>query len=1047
MNEVGAPERTTQNRVVALFRDQLGYEYLGDWTHRDNSNIEQANLRAFLQKQGHSETVIDQAVRKLTGAATFGTGDNLYDCNKKVYGLFRYGVKVREGVGEQHQTVHLIDWKKPQNNDFAIAEEVTVKGRNTKRPDIVLYINGIAVGVLELKRSIVSVETGVRQNILNQGDGYIRSFFTTIQLVMAGNDTAGLRYGVTDTPAKHFLEWKEDGGIGENKLDRHLSLLCDKTRLLELIHDFVVYDSGIKKICRHNQYFGVKAAQDNIDKREGGIIWHTQGSGKSLTMVWLAKWIRERENVTNSRVLIITDRIELDEQIERVFGGVGETIYRTKSGKDLADTLRRSPQWLISSLVHKFGGASDDDRAQQATAEFLHEMQQGIPRDFVAQGEMFVFVDECHRTQSGAMHKAMKQVLPNAVFIGFTGTPLLKNDKQKSWDVFGKYIHTYKFDEAVADRVIVDLRYEPRDINQRIGDPENIDAWFESKTAGLTDYARAKLRQRWAQMRQVLSSESRLKRIVADILLDMETKPRLAGGGGNALLVAGNIYQACKLYKLFGETELAGKCALVTSYRPNPQDILDEEVGTGATDKAFQYETYRDMLAEFFDQSPDEAIKRADGYEQQVKKLFIESPGQMRLLIVVDKLLTGFDAPAATYLYIDKNMQDHGLFQAICRVNRVDGDDKEYGCIVDYKDLFRSLTQAITTYTSHALANYDEQDIAGLLNNRLSKAKERLEQTRESIKAQCEPVEAPRKAIDYLRYFCGESEDPGNLEKTAQRRHLFYQGTTALIRAFAAITGELKEAGYTQKEINAVKAEVNHYKNACREVKVTSGDLIDLKDYEPDMRRMIDMYIDADESRTLANFGEVGVVDLIVQHGENAVEKLPAGIRDNHEAVAETIENNVRKLIIDERPSNPAYYDKMSDMLDALIKQRRADALNYEKYLGDMVKLAREVRQGERSGYGYDSGQNYDDIADPVLDKRLDTPAKIAINANFGRNPELALRIDQAVRKNRQDDWRNNVMKTRIMEKCLREVLSGTEFDNDEAAKRLLKLVKNQSEY
>ncbi len=1043
MNEVGAPERATQNRVVALFRDQLGYEYLGDWTHRDNSNIEQANLRAFLQKQGHSETVIDQAVRKLTGVATLGIGDNFYDCNKKVYGLFRYGVKVREGVGEQHKTVHLIDWETRQNNDFAIAEEVTVKGRNTKRPDIVLYINGIAVGVLELKRSIVSVEEGIRQNLLNQRSDYIRPFFTTIQLVMAGNDTAGLRYGVTGTSAKHFLEWKKGDGNGENNLDRHLTLLCDKKRLLELIRDFVVYDSGIKKICRHNQYFGVKAAQDNIRNREGGIIWHTQGSGKSLTMVWLAKWIRE--NVTNSRVLIITDRIELDEQIERVFRGVDEAIYRTKSGKDLADTLKRSSEWLISSLVHKFGGASDDDRAQQATAEFLHEMQQGIPHDFVAQGEMFVFVDECHRTQSGAMHKAMKQVLPNAVFIGFTGTPLLKNDKQKSWDVFGKYIHTYKFDEAVADRVVVDLRYESRDINQKIGSTKNIDAWFESKTRGLNDYARDKLKARWAVMQQVLSSESRLKRIVADILLDMGTKPRLASGRGNALLVAGSIFDACKLYKLFAETELAGKCALVTSYRPNPQDIRDEEIGVGTTDTAFQYETYRKMLAKFFDQSPDEAINRADEYEQKVKKLFIEQPGQMRLLIVVDKLLTGFDAPAATYLYIDKSMKDHGLFQAICRVNRVDDDDKEYGYIVDYKDLFRNLERAVDTYTSGAFANYDEQDIAGLLNNRLSKAKERLEQMRESINAHCEPVEAPRQSNQYRRHFCGESVDPEELEKTAQRRHLFYRATASLIRAFAAITGELEEAGYTKKEIKAVNAEVKHYEKVCQEVKMASGDFIDLKSYEPDMRLMIDMYIDADESRTLANFDDIGLVELIVHRGEAAIDKLPAGIRDDKEATAETIENNVRKLIIDERPSNPAYYDKMSDRLDALIKQRRANALNYEDYLKRVIKLAHKVHEGERSVY--DETESLPDYEAAEPDGRLDTSEKIALYANFGRDAELALRIDKTVRSSRYDDWRNHPLKTRYMAEKLREVLRGTEYDNDEDAERLLELVKSRREY
>ena len=345
-----------------------------------------------------------------------------------------------------------------------------------------------------------------------------------------------LRYGVIETPEKHWLRWKEDEAhpvAGDNPLLRELGQLCGRERLLEIVHDFIVFDRGVKKICRHNQYFGVRAAQVRVERREGGIIWHTQGSGKSLTMVWLAKWIRE--NVTDPRVVLITDRTELDEQIEKVFKGVSENIHRTRSGTDLARVLDARDEWLICSLIHKFGRSEEGD-----IDAFVEDIRSHLPPDFRAKGELFVFVDECHRTQSGKLHRAMKTLLPEAMLIGFTGTPLLKADKQRSIETFGPYIHTYKYDEAVRDGVVLDLRYEARDIDQSLTSQTRIDQWFEARTWGLTDVAKAQLKQRWGTMRKVLSSWERLKKIVADILLDMETRDRLKSGRGNAMLVSGN---------------------------------------------------------------------------------------------------------------------------------------------------------------------------------------------------------------------------------------------------------------------------------------------------------------------------------------------------------------------------------------------------------------------------------------------------------------------------------------------------------------------------
>lgn len=1018
MTTVGQIEKRTQARVVALLRERLCYDYLGDKADLDNRNIEEALLRGWLTKQGVSDTLIKRALHELNRVAT-DTSKSLYDRNKEVYDLLRYGVKVQPGAGENRVTVWLIDWKHPENNHFAIAEEVTVKGADlanaakasTKRPDVVIYINGIALGVLELKRSTVSVAEGIRQNLDNQKKEFIQPFFSTMQWVMAGNDTEGLRYATIETPEKYYLRWVEDSGpyAGEpSLLDRHLLQVCRKPRLLELIHDFIVFDAGTKKLCRQNQYFGVKAAQEFIARREGGIIWHTQGSGKSLTMVWLAKWIRE--NREGARVLIITDRTELDEQIEKVFLGVHEQIYRTTSGDDLIEKLNGTEESLLCSLVHKFGRQGDDETAgDEGTKAFIAALRK-LPADFKAKGDIHVFVDECHRTQSGDLHKAMKALLPNAIFIGFTGTPLLKADKQKSIEVFGRYIHTYKFDQAVREGVVLDLRYEARDIDQTLTNRDKIDQWFEAKTKGLNDLAKAQLKQKWGTMQRVLSSQDRLEKIVADILMDMATKPRLMDGHGNAMLVAGSIYEACKFYELFAKSELKGRCAIVTSYAPSIADTKGETTGAGDTDNLIKYGVYAQMLADWFDEPAEKAISKVETFEKAVKKTFIDEPGQMKLLIVVDKLLTGFDAPPASYLYIDKQMRDHGLFQAICRVNRLDGDDKEYGYIIDYKDLFQSLEGAVGDYTSGALDGYDKDDVKGLLENRLVKAREDLEDARERVKALCEPVAAPRDSVAYLHYFC--AKDSGNAEQLKDnepKRLKLYKFVASLIRAYASIASELTEAGYKPDEIETIKTEVDHYSKVRDEVRLASGDYIDLKAYEPAMRHLIDTYIRAEDSEKISAFDDMSLIQLIVERGPDAADAKLKGIMKTEEAVAETIENNVRKLIINESPVDPAYYEKMSKLLDALIALRRKGVVSYKEYLEKIAKLTKEATLPGGGPGGYPTG--------------VRTAAQRALYNNLGRDEALALAVDAAIKGSLQNGWKTNAMKTKKVRIAIREVL------------------------
>lgn len=1014
MSEVGQLERITQDRIIRLFRDELDYGYLGNWHERpNNSNIEEKYLREYLKEQGYSETLINKAIAELIKKATNQT-KSLYDNNKEVYSLLRYGIKVKEDIGENTQTVELIDWKEPLKNHFAIAQEVTIKGENKKRPDIVLYVNGIALGVLELKRSIVSVSEGIRQNLDNQTANFIRPFFSTIQLVMAGNDTEGLRYGVIETKEKYYLTWKEESEV-ENKLDRSLIQLCDKKRILEVFHDFIVYDRGIKKICRPNQYFGVKAAQVQLNKREGGIIWHTQGSGKSLTMVWLTKWIRE--NFSDSRVLIITDRNELDEQIERVYLGVDENIYRTKSGNDLVDSLNKTTPLLMCSLIHKFGNKEEADYDS-----FIEDLNKSLPPDFKAKGDLYVFVDECHRTQSGKLHEAMRRILPNAILIGFTGTPLLKKDKQTTIEVFGSYIHTYKFDEAVADKVILDLRYEARNIDQNITSQEKIDIWFEAKTKGLTEFAKTELKKKWGTMQRVLSSQSRLEKIVADILLDMETKDRLQNGRGNALLVSGSIYQACKFYELFQQTGFT-KCAIVTSYSPSAKDIKGEATGEeGLTEKLRQYDIYKKMLNG----------KDVEKFETEVKNKFIYEPAQMKLLIVVDKLLTGFDAPSATYLYIDKSMRDHGLFQAICRVNRLDDDDKEYGYIVDYKDLFGSLEKAVDDYTSEAFDAYEKEDVEGLLANRLKKGKERLNETLEEIKALCESVETPKDSAAYIRYFCGNTENKEDLKDSEQKRIALYKHMASLLRAYANIANEMEQAGYTVAQTEEIKKDVKYYENVRGEIKLASGDYIDLKAYEPAMRHLIDTYISADESEKISAFDDMTLIQLIVERGTDAIKSFPKGLRENKEASAETIENNIRRVIIDEQPTNPKYYEKMSVLLDELIKARKEESLKYEEYLAKIVEFTKNVKNpGSSTRYP----------------NSLDTNAKRALFDNLNKNEDLAIALDDKIRKTKKAGWKGHTIKKREVRLAIINILKEYGIEETEEIDRLFEIVKGQKEY
>lgn len=1038
-DSIGKPERATQDRVIALFRDTLGYRELGDWSGRaGNACVEEGLLSGWLKGRGEPPEHIAAALHALR-RATGHTGRSLHEDNREVYGLLRYGVDVVVAPGKPTETVALIDWKNPDRNDFAIAEEVTLKGNRERRPDLVVYVNGLALGVIELKNSRTSLGDGIRQLISNQRPEFHADFFATVQLVVAGSDSEGLKYGTIGTEEKMFLRWKEDASDNFGyKLDKYLAKLFAKPRLLELVRDFTLFDGGAKKLPRAHQYFGIKAAQDHVRRRQGGILWHTQGSGKSIVMVLLAKWILE--NNPHARVAVITDRDELDKQIAGVFGAAKETIVRTTSGRDLMTQLARPAPRLLCSLVHKFGARGVDD-----FDKFIAELESSPSR---ATGEIFVFVDECHRTQSGKLHKVMKAMLPNAVFIGFTGTPLLKKDKETSLEVFGGYIHTYKFSEAVDDEVVLDLVYEARDIDQKLGSESRIDAWFDAKTRGLNDWQKAELKKEWVTKQRVLSSKSRMHRVVTDIDFDFATRPRLSDGRGNAILVASSIHEACKYFSLFQATAFKGRCAVVTSYNPQASDITKEDTGANTeTDRQFIYRTYEDLLKEV---AAEPGKSKTETYEDRAKKLFKEQPATMKLLVVVDKLLTGFDAPSCTYLYIDKSMQDHGLFQAICRTNRLDGDDKRFGHIVDYKDLFKKVENAIAVYTSELDHTAGGVAPEVLLKNRLQIGRERLDSALESLAMQCEPVSPPGSELDHIRYFCGNTEIPSDLEEREPLRVALYKSVVSLLRAYGAIAGDLAEAGYSTADITRIKGRLEYFVRLRDTIRNASGETLDLKPYEADMRHLIDTYIEASEPRKISPFDDLGLIELIVKTGlADTLATRLAGLSGNKDAVAEVIENNVRRKIIREHLNDPAFYERISAQLRELIEQRKADAIAYEDYLKRIHELVKHFADGRADGVAPELKANrslravYNNLPLPAsveagLADGVNDPATGGTDARLG----LARRIDAAVRRVKPEGWRGVPARENTIKKALYEILG----DVDEV-ERIFLIIKAQSDY
>lgn len=860
-----------------------------------------------------SEKNIQQAIEDIDEALT----DGLIKTNEKIYDSLLYGRSYPEKIpnveGTKSFNINYIDWDHPENNVFHVVEEFTVERDNGKgniRPDIVLFINGIPFGVIECKKTSISISQGISQMLRNQGQDYAPQLFKFIQIVMSTNKNE-TQYATTGTPKKFWAIWKEDEESDEYKWfleqvdkavvdripttqDKNIISIFHPKRIMDIIRYFTLFDKNVKKITRYQQYFAVKeiiktiSETDKKGNRQSGVIWHTQGSGKSLTMVMLARYILAELADVHPKVLVITDRIELDDQIHRTFTHSRLKASRAASGNHLVKLINDNSADIITSLVHKF-----------ETAVKVQEP--------VKSKDIFILIDESHRTQYGELNIKMRQVFPNACYLGFTGTPLMKKDKSTMIKFGGRMIHKYTIKDGVDDKAIVPLLYEGRLVEQTVN-RKAVDKRIEMITRNLNYKQKEELKSKWSKFEMIASSEQRIKLIADDIYTHYIQFYR--NTPFKAMLATNSKFDAIRYQEAFEDYD-----DIETAVVISPPDEREgyEDVDEEPKDRVLKF--WKKMMAGYSDPQK---------YESSIKSEFVDGD-EIDILIVVDKLLTGFDAPKATVLYIDKPLKEHSLLQAIARVNRL-YEGKDFGLIVDYRGLIEALDSALKTYSGSGLENFDGADLEGALVDVISIIG-LLRQSYSNLVAIFKGVKNRSDKEEFELILADE-----------EIRNDFYNELTQFGKYMGiALESEHVYIALGDKDVALYKRELKFYQELRASVKLRYSDTIDHKEYEARMRNLMDSYIAAEDIIQIT-----APVD-IMNEKEFEGELLRLG---SPVAKADAIRTRISKRITQKWDENPSYYKKFSERIEEIINEYREKRISGADYLERMRTVMEDFRKG-----------------------------------------------------------------------------------------------------
>jgi type I restriction enzyme, R subunit len=976
----------SQQPAIEVLR-KLGYQYISsEEAERMRGNLHNVLLKDILEEKlrtlntyeykektySFSESNIQQAIRDLDEPIT----DGLVKTNEKIYETLLLGRSYTENLPDGSKksfTIQYVDWNHIENNVFHVVEEFTIErmdGRGTVRPDIVLFVNGIPFAVIECKNASISMEQGISQMIRNQGKDYVPHLFKFVQIVMSTNKNE-TKYATCNTPRKFWSIWKEQDEEWLNRLlaetvenrlpttqDKNIISLFHPERLLELTKYFTLFDKDIKKIARYQQYFAIKEIMKTIEERDengnrqNGVIWHTQGSGKSLTMVMLSKYILSQLSECNPKVIVVTDRVELDKQIHRTFNHTRLKASRATSGNHLIDLINDNNADIVTTLVHKFDTAS----AKQKPVESK---------------DIFVLVDESHRTQYGELHLKMKKVFPNACYLGFTGTPLMKKEKN-TMNKFGKLIHSYTIADGVRDKAIVPLLYEGRMVEQTVNQ-KAIDNRLEMITRHLNEKQKEEVMKKWSKFERIASSNQRISMIAFDINQHFLDNYKTKGSQFKAMLATNSKIESIRYLEAFEELGDLN-CAVVISPPDQREghDVVDEES--------------KDIVQRFWKRMMDR-YGNPEEYEDSIKEEFVKGD-DIDLLIVVDKLLTGFDAPRATVLYIDKPMKEHTLLQAIARVNRLH-EGKDYGLIIDYRGLLDKLDEAMQMYSGAGLENFDPKDLKGALYDVITIVGQ-LRQTHSDLLQIFVPIKNKQDTEEYEVLLADD-----------KLREEFYDVLSKFGRNLGiALESERIYNALGPEELTRYKKDLKFFQELRKSVKLRYSDTIDHKEYEAKMQKLMDNYISAEEVIRITN-----PVDILNEKAfEEELERL-----NSKRAKADAIRTRLTKSIHAKWDENPAYYKKFSERIEETLKSYKEKRISEAEYLQKMKEILKDYRQGASvEDYPEVIQKNPNAQAFYGVTKEILSEIKEA-SVSYDSLGKLALDIDQIIKEHSKIDWHDNI--------------------------------------